>query len=183
MSCLLRPLCAAALATLVAGCAAGRPAPDFTLTSDAGRPWSLSAQRGKPVLLTFGFTHCADTCPAALAKLAHISTTLGRRGAQVEVAMVTVDPRRDTPAALHAFVGRFGRSIVGLTGSQGDVGNVEAAYHVWAQRVPGKAGRGSYDVVHTAAIYLIDSAGRIRGLREDDEPEADIARAVRDLLS
>jgi protein SCO1 len=175
---------------LLAGCAARggiTSAPDFTLTSSStGQPWALSAQRGKTVLLTFGFTHCADTCPATLAKLARLTRALGPRGRDVEIAMVTVDPRRDTPPVLHAFVSRFDGPIVGLTGNPTAVAKVEAAYHVWAQPVPGKNGRrqrGSYDVAHTAAIYLIDAAGRIRGLHEDDDSEAALTQAVREVSS
>jgi protein SCO1/2 len=173
---------------LLAACAArgATVAPDFTLTSSStGQPWALSAQRGKTVLLTFGFTHCADTCPATLAKLAHLTRALGPPGREVEIAMVTVDPRRDTPPVLHAFVSRFDGPIVGLTGAPPAVAQVEAAYHVWAQPVPGKGGRrrGSYDVAHTAAIYLIDAAGRIRGLHEDDDSEAALTQAVREISS
>jgi protein SCO1/2 len=174
----------AALIAAISACSApGKPAPDFTLTSDAGRAWALSGQRGRPVLLTFGFSHCADTCPETLAKLAHVTQhALGPRGNDVEIAMITVDPQRDTPPVLHAFVSRFGRPIVGLTGSSRQIAAVEAAYHVWAQRVPGKRGGANYDVAHTAAIFLIDAGGHIRGLHEDDDSEAAIARSVREML-
>lgn len=174
---------------MLAGCAApgGAIAPDFTLTSSrAGQPWALSAQRGKALLLTFGFTHCADTCPATLAKLAHLTRALGPRGRDVEIAMVTVDPRRDTPPVLHAFVSRFDGPIVGLTGTPPAVAKVLAAYHVWAQPVPGTSGGRrprSYDVAHTAAIYFIDAGGRIRGLHEDDDSEAALTQAVREISS
>lgn len=180
-----RLLGAATLTAAVAcGCAAtGKDAPDFTLTSDAGQAWALSGQRGKPVLLTFGFSHCADTCPETLAKLAHLTQhALGARGDDVEIVMVTVDPQRDTPGVLHAFMARFGRPIVGLTGSPQAIDAVEAAYHVWAAPVPGKRGHHDYDVAHTAAIFLIDAGGHIRGLHQDDDSEAAIARSVRDML-
>ena len=176
-------LLASAATALLAGCAPrGSPAPDFTLVADSGAPWTLSAQRGKAVLLTFGFSHCADTCPATLAKLAHLAKTrLGARASDVEIVMVTVDPKRDTPAVLHDFVGRFDGPVVGLTGTPSRIRGVERAYHVWAQPLPPKRG-GGYDVVHGAEIYLIDAGGRLRGVREDDESEAAIAGAVRAIL-
>ncbi|MEO6836593.1 MAG: SCO family protein [Candidatus Tumulicola sp.] len=185
MSSLCRLLCVTALIAAVAGCGTrDESAPDFTLVSDAGQSWTLSAHRGRPVLLTFGFTHCSDTCPATLAKLAHLCRhALGTRGAGIEVVMVTVDPRRDTPPVLHAFVSRFDGPIVGLTGSPAQIEAVEAAYHVWAQSVPGRRGQPNYDVAHSTSIYLIDAGGRVRGLRDDDDPEAAIARAVRDMVS
>jgi protein SCO1/2 len=184
MSAAYRWLGAVWLAAMLAACGSSRPpAPDFSLTDDAGNAWTLSAQRGHPVLLTFGFTHCADTCPATLAKLARLAhTKLGQRGKNLTIAMVTVDPRRDSPAVLHAFVSRFGRPIAGLTGSPQQIRSVENAYHVWAQPLPPKRKTGDYDVVHSAAIYLIDSGGRIAGLLEDDDSEASMAHAVGRLL-
>lgn len=168
---------------LLAGCSSHRlAAPDFTLTADDNRPWALSAQRGHPVLLTFGFTHCADTCPATLAKLAHLRRSLGDQGRDVAIAMVSVDPRRDSPAVLHRFVTRFDGPVAGLTGSQSRITAVESAYHVWAQRVPGRKPSAGYDVVHSAVIYVIDASGAIRGIHDDDEPEVALASAVRDAL-
>jgi protein SCO1 len=175
------------IALLVAagfGCASrGGTAPDFTLTADGGQPWTLSAQRGRPVLLIFGFTHCADTCPATLAKLARLTrSSPGAPSSNVEIAMVTVDPQRDTPPVLHAFVARFDGPIVGLTGTPSHVAEVERAYHVWAQRIPGKHRLASdYDVAHTAVIYAIDGRGNIRAIRNDDDSDATLTGTVRDL--
>ena len=183
MAFFVRPAVLAMLLAALAGCAAAGPrAPDFTLRDDGGRPWSLSAQRGKAVLLTFGFTHCADTCPATLAKLGHLARALGPRGADLALVFVTVDPQRDTPPELHAFVGRFDGPIVGLTGTSEQIDAVENAYHVWAQRIPCKHPSGGYDVAHSTAIYFIDRSGRIRDLREDDDPQAVLDRAAREVL-
>jgi protein SCO1/2 len=176
-------LASAALAATLAACAQPGPsAPVFTLIDDAGAPWALSAQRGSPVVLTFGFTHCADTCPETLAKLAHLRNGLGADGRNVRIVMVSVDPRRDTPAVLHRFVERFNGPIVGLTGAPSNVAGVESAYHVWAQRVPGRVpGRNSYDVVHSAVIYFIDPGGTIRDISDDDAPDATLSDAMRKL--
>ena len=72
----------------------------------------LSSQRGKAVVMAFGYTHCADTCPLTLAKLVKAKAALGTRAGNVEIAFVTVDPRRDTPAALHGFLQKFGDGVV-----------------------------------------------------------------------
>ncbi len=176
----LSRLAAAAIAAILAACAAPGPrAPGFTLTDDSGRPWALDGQRGNPVVLTFGFTHCADTCPETLAKLARLRRTLGAGAGNVRIAMVSVDPRRDTPAVLHRFVGQFDGPVVGLTGAPADVATVESAYHVWAQRVPGRARRaGTYDVVHSAIIYFIDPRGTIRDISDDGASDATLAHAM-----
>jgi protein SCO1/2 len=173
---------AATLACL-AGCAHGKSAPDFTLTDATGHAWTLSAQRGKPVVLTFGFTHCADTCPETLAKIANLTNALGPPASSVVVAMVSVDPSRDNPRALRAFTSKFTRPIVGLTGTQAQIDAVETAYHVWAQRVPGKHAAGAYDVAHSTAIYFIDARGNVRRIGEDDDSEAALTRDVRELLA
>ncbi|MGA8534834.1 MAG: SCO family protein [Candidatus Tumulicola sp.] len=179
-----RILGAAMLLAILAGCAPNAVvAPGFTLTSDENQPWSLAAQRGHSVLLTFGFTHCADTCPATLAKLARLTRPLAH-GASVEIAMVTVDPRRDTPPVLHRFVARFERPIIGLTGTPKQIAAVESAYHVWAQRTPGAhvSPRG-YDVAHSAVIYAIDARGAIRAISNDDDSQAALTGVVRELTN
>ena len=174
-------LASVAAAAVLAACAQRGPsAPNFTLVDDAGRPWSLATQRGNPVVLTFGFTHCADTCPETLAKLARLRRTLG--AGTTRIAMVSVDPSRDTPPVLHRFVGQFDGPVVGLTGAPANVAAVESAYHVWAQRVPGRFHRaGSYDVVHSAIIYFIDARGAIRDISDDDASDAALAHAMRRL--
>ncbi len=74
----MRRLLAISLALAFAGCARGNPAADFTLQTDESAPWSLSAQHGKAVVVSFGYTHCADTCPLTLVKLAKARAALGR---------------------------------------------------------------------------------------------------------
>jgi protein SCO1 len=168
-------LCAAS----AAACSAGERAPDFSLRDDGGSPWTLAQQRGKAVLLTFGFTHCADTCPATVAKLARLGGVVRGGPQNVEVAFVTVDPSRDTVSAMHRFVLRFSGAgkapVVGLTGTPAQIEAVKREYHVWSA----PAGR---DIAHTAVIFLIDPQGRIWGLRDDDDSEAALAHAVREML-
>jgi protein SCO1/2 len=167
-----RLACLLLLASL-ACCSAARTAPDFTLRSDAGGNWELARQRGDSVLLAFAYTHCADTCPALIARLERVTQTLGPRAARVQIAVVTVDPARDTPARLHQFLARFaqpgGSQIVGLTGTIAQVARVERAYHVWAQVLP--AHRGAYDVAHSSVVFIIDPRGAIAGLRDDDDSQ------------
>jgi protein SCO1 len=173
----MRRLLAISLALAFAGCARGNPAADFTLQSDESAPWSLSSQRPKAVVLTFGYTHCADTCPLTLAKLAKAKATLGPRADDVEIAFVTVDPRRDTPAALHAFLRKIGDGFVGLTGTPQQIDAVEQAYHVWAQRVPGKHGGDDYEDAHASAIFFIDTRGNVSSLHDDSDSIEDLSRA------
>jgi protein SCO1 len=167
--------CVLAVATITA-CNATGGAPDFTLRDDGGTLWSLSQQRGSAVLLTFGFTHCADTCPITVAKLAKIARSYHQPNRPIEVAFVTVDPKRDTVATMRRFVSRFtqpgAKDVVGLTGTPSEIARVTSAYHIWTQ--PLRNG----DIAHTAAIVLIDRRGRIAGTFDDDEPQASLSHAI-----
>jgi protein SCO1/2 len=178
----MRRLLAISLALAFAGCSPGRPVADFTLQNDVASPWSLSAQRGRAVVLTFGYTHCTDTCPSTLAKISTALRTLGPRASDVEVVFITVDPQRDTPAVLRAYLQRFGSGIVGLTGSPQQVAEVEQAYHVWAQRIPGKRGNDDYDDAHSSVIYFIDTHGNLSSLHDGTDSVADLTLAARTAL-
>lgn len=178
-------VCAASLALPScghSGASGAWAAPGFTLTDDRGQAWSLQGQRGHGVLLTFGFSHCRDTCPTTLAKLARIADRLDRRENAVDVAFVTIDPARDTPAVLRRFIARFGSPhLVALTGTPAQVAAVGQAYHVWSQKIPGR--HGNYDEAHTAVIFFIDALGRVRSLRDDVDSQAELTRAARELQS
>jgi protein SCO1 len=179
---LLARLFAIAGAVMLGACSRGWFAPNIQLTDDTGARWELAGQRGRAVVLTFGFTHCADTCPATIAKLTRL-VDASRQGRSVEIAFVTVDPKRDTAPALHRFLSRFNDGpahVTGLTGTPAQIDAVERAYHVWAQRLPG---RGDYDEAHSAVIYFIDGGGRIRALQDDDDPDAVLSAALREAAS
>lgn len=133
-------------------------------------------------MLTFGFTHCLDTCPATLAKLAHLAEGRDAK-TPVEIAFVTVDPQRDSVATMHRFVGRFdggNARVVGLTGTAEQIDAVESAYHVWAQRIPGRRPGAAYDIAHSAVVYFIDRNGVTRSVHDDDDSDAVLAAALRE---
>jgi protein SCO1/2 len=163
------------IATSAAACSRSAAAPDFTLRDDGGSPWTLSQQHGKTVVLTFGFTHCADTCPATVAKLVAVAAASGAPQS-VEVALITVDPRRDTAQAMHRFVARISTprepNVVGLTGTLQEIARVKAAYHVWSAPLP------HGEIAHTAAIFFIDPAGRVAAVRDDADGDAALAHAL-----
>lgn len=172
-------LCIFTLALLGAGCSHYPSAPDFTLTDNHGAPWTLSSQRGKTVALYFGFTNCPDTCPTTVAKLAK---AIGKSGNTV-IAFVTVDPERDTPKALNGFVNRFrGAPMVGLTGTPQQIAAVERAYHVWAQKIPGKHGNYDYDEAHISVVTFIDPNGHERMIADQDDTVTTLASDIRSTM-
>jgi protein SCO1 len=176
------PLALVLTGALLFGCA-HPTAPDFTLTSDSGKPWTLSTQRGKVVALFFGFTHCTDTCPDTLAKLGASLRADGANSGDAEIAFVTLDPERDTPAVMHAYIQRFPRApIVGLTGTPAQIAAVKNAYHVWSEKLPATHHGKDYDVAHSAFTFLIDRNGNQRMIHNDDDSQHDFAADLGTLL-
>ncbi len=143
-------------------------APDFTLTDQDGHPFTLSTLRGHQVVLFFGYTHCPDSCPTALAHLAQaVHSPDAPR--DVRVVFITVDPERDSPAVLARYVRLFDPHFIGLTGSASSLEPVYSAYHAWRQAVPVKHGPDDYLMAHSAATYYIGRNGSLRGYGAWDE--------------
>ena len=134
---------------------------DFKLADHRGEPRSLVDFRAKVVAVFFGYTHCPDACPIALAELAQTVAQLGKQGEEVQVLFITVDPARDTPKVLAQYVPAFDRRFLGLYGDPETTGRVAAAYKVFfAAQKPNAS--GNYAVDHTAALFLVDRRGRPR---------------------
>lgn len=154
------------------------PAADFTLTDHSGASTRLAELRGTPVLLFFGYTHCPDVCPLTLATLRDALAAAGARPGDAKVLLVTVDPARDTPEALAAYVRNFGPDVVGLTGPAEQIRPVLSAYGIHAEA--GHADPGLLG--HTSAVFGIDSRGMIRVLLRPDAPREELQEDVATLL-
>ena len=141
----------------------------FTLTSDDNQTITQAAFKGDIVLVYFGYTYCPDVCPATMARLTQAVQQLGAAGQHVRIAFITVDPRRDTPQALRAYVKAFDpEHAVGLTGSAGAIEELARRYRV-AFQLEKPRPDGSYDVSHSAAIYIFDGAGRAQLMATDQD--------------
>ncbi len=126
-----------------------------------GVPRTLADWKGKAVVVFFGYTQCPDFCPTTLAQLAAIRKSLGAEGDRVQVVFVSVDPERDTPAVLKAYVANFGPGVVGLRGTPEQIDAVAKEFKVFYAKVPGRNG-GPYTMDHSAASFVFDPAGRVR---------------------
>jgi len=153
---------------------------DFTLTDQHGRPFRLRDQRGRVVVLAFGYTYCADLCPLTLGTLKRARRRLAADGGRVRFAFVTVDPRRDTPARLRTYLAAFHPDFLGLTGPAAQRALVYAAFGVVPERYMIDAHRSA--VNHPTAIYVIDPAGYLRLSYNAGGPADDVAHDVRRLL-
>jgi protein SCO1 len=140
-------------------------AADFSLVDQNGSPFRLSEQRGKIVLLFFGYTHCPDVCPVTLSQFRQVKGQLGNKAEEVRFVLITVDPERDTVEQLRRYVPNFDPDFIGLTGSRSDLEKVWKSYGVYAEEQPhGDSGHSddAYLVDHTARVYLVDQQGNWR---------------------
>ena len=133
-----------------------RPVENFTLTDEAGQPFTLAQLQGQPTLVFFGFTHCPDVCPTTLAKLAQVAKAAAVPG--LRVLLVTVDPARDKPEQLLQYVHAFDHQFRGATGEQAQIEHLAREFGVAIARVD--LGGGEYTMDHSAAVFLLDAQAR-----------------------
>jgi protein SCO1/2 len=153
------------------------PPPAMNLVDQNDRPFSLAHLRGTTVLVFFGYTHCRDECPVALANLAATRRALpAHERKRLHVLFVTVDPEHDSPAVLARYVKHFDSSFTGLTGSRRQLA---AAYRTFNVRSDSAEQRPGERVFHSSAIYLIDPAGRLRELFDATSAPEKIGADVR----
>ncbi len=134
---------------------------DFTLIDHNGNFKRLSDFYGQAIVLFFGYIHCPDVCPTTLAEMAEAMNRLGNDADKVTVLFVSVDPKRDTPDIMKAYVTSFHPRFIGLTGSATDIAEVGRAFKVVAEKRGDVAG-GNYTIDHSAGAYIYDPSGRLR---------------------
>ena len=134
---------------------------DFKLTDAGGKVRTMEDFRGKAVVVFFGYMQCPDVCPTTLAEIAEARKLLGPDGQRVQGVFITVDPERDKPELLQAYVGNFSPDFVALRGTPEQVAEVAKDFKVYYKKVEGKA-PGSYTMDHSAASYVYDPQGKLR---------------------
>jgi protein SCO1/2 len=135
-----------------------RPAPDLELTGADGRPLSLAALRGTPVLVFFGYTHCPDVCPVTIGA---VGEAIAAAGGDARAVFVSVDPERDTIPWLGEFVRYMPSGFTAATGTPAEVRATADAWGVRYARVE-EADPANYSMSHTADVFVIDGAGQFR---------------------
>ncbi len=190
----LRTLCCIAVALLI-GCGDQNPrfkakpvadkplAADFTLTDQFGKARSLSDFQGKVVSLFFGFTHCPDICPTHLARQAEVMRRLGPRADQVAVLFVTLDPERDSPEALKAYMDAFDPRFIALSGTPEATAKAAQQYKIFWQKTPLPGSALVYTIDHTTNSFLIDPQGRVRVVVPHEMSAADVTHDINLLLN
>ena len=154
-------------------------APAFTLTDQYGTQRSLSDFKGKVVSLFFGFTHCPDICPTHLARQAEVMRQLGLQAEQVAVLFVSLDPERDTPAALKTYMDAFDPRFIALTGSTEQTSKVAKQYKIFWQKTPLPDSALVYTIDHTTNSFVIDQTGRLRLVVPHEMSAADVTHDLK----
>lgn len=134
---------------------------DFALPDPQGKPRTLGEFKGKAVVVFFGYTQCPDVCPTTMADLAAAKKQLGADGDKLQAVFITVDPERDTPEILNAYMRGFDPAFVALRGNVDETLALAKSYKAFFQKVQNKDPK-TYTMDHTAGAYVYDPAGRVR---------------------
>jgi protein SCO1/2 len=150
----------------------------FTLVDQKGAPITEAAFRGHPSVVFFGFTHCPEVCPTTLFELAGWLKTMGDDGKNLRAYFVTVDPERDTPEIMHAYISNFSDRILGITGDPDKVHAMAKSFGIYSKKVD--TGNGDYTMDHTASVLLLNARGDFAGtIAYGENPDAAIAKLKR----
>ncbi len=156
-------------------------APQIELIRSNGETFRLSDQKGKIVLLFFGYTSCPDVCPTTLAELKLAMDDLGDKTNLVQVIFVSVDPQRDTPEKIQNYADHFNKGFVGLSGTVEELETIWKDYGIFREEVQSDSAF-VYIVNHTARVYLIDMDGNLRLSYGFQTPVEDIVNDLELLL-
>ena len=160
-------------AGLLVGCSPDKPqfksidltgadyAQGFSLADHNGQPRTLKDFAGKIVVVFFGFTQCPDVCPTSMAELAQVKLQLGKGGNRLQGIFITLDPERDTPELLKAYMANFDPSFLALRPTLAQLPQVSKDFKIYYKKVEGKT-PGSYTLDHSAGSYVYDAQGRVR---------------------
>ena len=136
-------------------------AKDFPLPDQDGKVRSIKDFAGKVVVVFFGYTQCPDVCPTTMSELAEVKRSLGADGERLQGVFITVDPERDKPEILKAYMANFDPTFVGLTGTPEQLAAVAKDFKIYYKKVDGKTPT-SYTMDHSAGSYIYDPKGNLR---------------------
>lgn len=150
----------------------------FQLIDDDGREITEATFMDSPSALFFGFTHCPEVCPTTLFEMDGWLKQLGDTGASINAYFITVDPERDTPEIMAAYVNNVSDRIVGISGEPEKVHEMARSFHIYWKKMPLEG--GDYTIDHSASIMLLDRSGDFFGtIAYGEDSEAAIAKLKR----
>ena len=155
---------------------------DFSLPDHNGQQRSIKDFAGKIVVVFFGYTQCPDVCPTSMAELAEIRAMLGADGSRLQGVFITVDPERDTPDVLKAYMANFDPSFLALRPSSPEqLAALTKDFKAYYKKVDGRTAT-SYTMDHSAGSYVYDTKGRIRLFTRHGSGAQALAGDIRQLL-
>lgn len=155
----------------------------FTLVAAGGKTVTEEDFKGKTVMMFFGYASCPDICPTTMAQLAQVMQELNQDASKVRILFISVDPHRDTPKILQAYVDAFDSNAIGLTGSEKQIADVARRYRVAYQiEKPSASNPDNYEVAHSRGVYIFDAEGHARYLAADTESVEVLTAGVKTLL-
>ncbi len=156
----------------------------FSLQAAGNKTFTQQDLQGKTVLMFFGYASCPDICPTTMAQLSEVIEKLGDDAKDVRIVFVSVDPHRDTPDMLQAYVDAFNKHAIGLTGSEDQITALARTYRIAYQIEKPKAGDQPdvYDVTHSRGVFIFDNQGRARLLASDTEAVDLVTHDVKQLI-
>lgn len=150
--------------------------------SQADEPFQLRAESGRLLVVFIGFANCPDACPTALAEVHQVINRLGDDSEPLDVAMLTVDPLRDTPTALTTFVRGFvDRGVALRTEDPANLQQIVEAFGATFDTEHDHEGNTT-QVGHTDQTYLVDHNGDVIVTWTADMTTDDLEHDLRILL-
>jgi protein SCO1/2 len=184
---------AVGLATILTGINSGSRDSGSSGAVSIGGPFSLVDQTGATVtdrtyagryrLIYFGYTFCPDACPTELQVMAQAMDDLGADSAKVQPIFVTIDPARDTPGQLAAYVPQFDRRLVGLTGSAEQIAAIAREYKVYYAKAETASAPDAYAMNHSSYVYLMDPNGKFLTVFSSDDDAGKMAASIRQYMA
>ncbi|PAT31106.1 SCO family protein [Vandammella animalimorsus] len=153
----------------------------FSMPDAHGQHRSLADFAGKVVFVYFGFAQCPDICPTTMLEMAEVKKLLGEDGDKLQIVFVTVDPERDTPEVMRAYMESFDPQAVALVGNAEQIAAMARDFKVFYEKKPGST-PDTYTIDHSASGYMYDPQGRLRLYVRYGTPVDQIAADVRQLL-
>ena len=157
------------------------PVTDFSLQTANEEVFRLSEQKGKVVLLFFGYTSCPDVCPVTLATFKQVNDNLGEDAQKVRFVMITADPDRDTPDKVAEYAARFNPEFIGLSGDMTALASIWKELGVFVEKQESGSAAG-YLVSHTASVYVLNQSGSLFMTFPYGTTATEIADDIRQIL-
>ena len=153
---------------------------DVQLVDDGGKTVRWAELKGRPRAVFFGFTRCPVICPVTVWEIDAALEKIGKDAAGVQMNFVSLDPARDTPAAMKSYFSSFKARMRALTGSPASITRVAKSFDVVHKKVA--LSNGDYTLDHTAAVFLLDDKGNVVDVMSYGTPQDTMVKRFKQLL-